>query len=100
MLGARVDAGSRVTPELQIRIRIAGTADTAAIEKMLREAAQWVDALGVVMWEANELAADRIASEVAAGQFVIAECDGMPAGACKFQTDDLLFWPDLPQGDS
>lgn len=67
---------------------------------MLSEAARWVDALGVVMWEANELAADRIASEVAAGQFVIVQCDGVPAGACKFQTEDLLFWPDLPQGDS
>ena len=67
---------------------------------MLREAAHWVDALGVVMWEANELVSDRIANEVAAGQFVIAECGGEPAGALRFQTEDLLFWPDIPQEDS
>jgi GNAT superfamily N-acetyltransferase len=67
---------------------------------MLHEAARWVDALGVVMWEANELVDERIASEVASGQFVIAECREEPAGAMRFQTEDLLFWPDIPQEDS
>jgi GNAT superfamily N-acetyltransferase len=81
-------------------IRPALLADTAAIEAMLREAAGWVDALGVVMWEAGELASERIASEVAAGQFVIAESHGEAAGALRFQTEDLLFWPDIPQHDS
>ena len=85
-------------PDLHIRPAIA--ADTAAIEQMLREAAEWVDALGVVMWEANELEAERIASEVAAGQFVIADVGGEAAGALRFQTEDLLFWPDIPQADS
>lgn len=64
---------------------------------MLLEAARWVDALGVVMWEANELAPGAIRAEVEAGQFVIAERDGEPAGALRFQTEDLLFWPDIPQ---
>ncbi len=67
---------------------------------MLLEAAAWVDALGVVMWEENELAPDHVATEVAAGQFVIADVDGLPAGAVRFQTEDLLFWPDIPQDGS
>jgi len=33
---------------------------------MLNEAARWVDALGVAMWDEEELAADSIAAEVAA----------------------------------
>jgi GNAT superfamily N-acetyltransferase len=83
-----------------LQIRIAGITDTAAIQEMLREAAEWVDALGVVMWEVDELAPERVANEVAAGQFVIAESRGEPAGALRFQTEDLLFWPDIPQEDS
>lgn len=83
-----------------LHIRVAEVADTSAIEAMLREAAQWVDALGVVMWEAGELVSERIANEVAAGQFVIAESHGEAAGALRFQTEDLLFWPDIPQHDS
>jgi GNAT superfamily N-acetyltransferase len=76
------------------------TSDTAAIVEMLHEAAQWVDALGVVMWEAGELDADTIAADVAAGQFVIAEHGAESAGALRFQTEDLLFWPDIPQAGS
>jgi GNAT superfamily N-acetyltransferase len=83
-----------------LHIRPAMVGDTAAIDAMLREAAEWVDALGVVMWEAGELVAERIAREVAAGQFVIAELHGEAVGALRFQMEDLLFWPDIPQQDS
>ena len=47
---------------------------------MLVEAAQWVDALGEVMWDTGELAPERIAAETAAGQFYLAIADGEPAG--------------------
>ena len=70
------------------------------IADMLVEAAAWVDALGVVMWEAGELDFDAITREVAAGQFYIADVDGRPAGAIRFQTEDRLFWPDIPQSSS
>ena len=83
-----------------LTIRIAVPTDTPAIQAMLLEAAAWVDALGGVMWEENELAPDNVAAEVAAGQFAVAEVDGLPAGAVRFQTEDLLFWPDIPQQDS
>jgi len=83
-----------------ISVRAATVADTHDIQDMLVEAARWVDALGVVMWEESELADEQIASEVVAGQFVIAECSGKAAGALRFQVEDLLFWPDIPQEDS
>jgi GNAT superfamily N-acetyltransferase len=82
------------------RIRRAGPPDAGAIEAMLREAALWVDALGVVMWEEGELDPSHIAAEVEAGQFVVAEIGGDLAGAIRFQLDDPLFWPDLPPGRS
>jgi GNAT superfamily N-acetyltransferase len=85
---------------MAIEIRQARPADVPIVQAMLMEAAQWVDALGEVMWEAGELAPDRIVDEVAAGQFFLALVDDEPAGAIKFQLEDTLFWPDLPPGES
>jgi GNAT superfamily N-acetyltransferase len=85
---------------LNITIRQAVARDAADIEAMLVEAARWVDALGVKMWEEGELASERIASEIRLGQFFIADCDGEPAGVIRFQLEDRLFWPDIPQHDS
>jgi GNAT superfamily N-acetyltransferase len=87
-------------PVTDIQVRQATAADVPEIEAQLVEAAAWVDALGVVMWEEGELERDRIAAEVAAGQFFIAEVDRVPAGAVRFQLDDQQFWPDLPPGTS
>jgi GNAT superfamily N-acetyltransferase len=81
-------------------IRQAAPADAPMVEEMLLEAARWVDALGVVMWEEGELGSARIAREVREGQFVIAFVDGVAAGAIRFQLVDRQFWPDLAGDDS
>ena len=83
-----------------VAIRQAQPAEAAAIEAMLVEAARWVDALGEVMWDTGELAPERIAAETAAGQFFVALVDGQVAGAIRFQLEDTLFWPDLPNDNS
>jgi GNAT superfamily N-acetyltransferase len=67
---------------------------------MLLEAARWVDAKGVVMWDEGELVAEEIEAEVRAGLFHIADADGDPAGMIRFQLEDRLFWPDLEGDDS
>jgi GNAT superfamily N-acetyltransferase len=79
-----------------VAIRQAQPPDSAIVEAMFVEAARWVDALGEVMWDTGELLPERIAAEVAAGQFYLAMADGDPAGAIRFQLEDTLFWPDLP----
>ena len=81
-------------------IRQARREDAAAVERLLVEAARWVDALGAVMWEEGELESAAIAAEVAAGQFYVAEIDGNIAGAIRYQEEDALFWPDLAPGES
>jgi len=83
--------------DLPVVVRPAQAADAAAIDEMLHEASRWVDALGTVMWEAGELAPGRVAAEVAAGQFFVAEYEGEIVGAVRFQTEDGLFWPDIAQ---
>ena len=85
---------------MTIAVRTARPQEAGKVEHLLREAAQWVDALGVVMWDEGELDSTRIAREVADGQFFVAEVDGTVAGAIRFQLEDLLFWPDIEQGDS
>lgn len=85
---------------MEVRIRPASPSDVDGIETMLREAAQWVDSLGVVMWEEGELDRARIDAEVHHGQFVVAEVGRELAGAVRFQLEDPLFWPDLPPGRS
>jgi GNAT superfamily N-acetyltransferase len=85
---------------MTVHVRQATAADAPAIEAMLIEAARWVDALGVVMWEEGELDSQRIAGEVAAGQFFVAAVGGALAGAVRFQLEDRQFWPDLENADS
>jgi GNAT superfamily N-acetyltransferase len=85
---------------MEIRIRQATGTDAPLVEEMLLEAARWVDALGVVMWEEGELVREHIEADVAAGQCFIADADGTPAGIIRFQLEDTLFWPDIPQHDS
>jgi len=83
-----------------ITIRQAVAADAAIVDQMIREAAAWVDALGVVMWEDGELDAGRIRDEVTRGMFFLAVIDGDVAGAIRFQLEDQLFWPDRPDGEA
>jgi GNAT superfamily N-acetyltransferase len=83
-----------------VRIRQAVLADTVLVQQMLLEAAAWVDALGVVMWEEGELELAHVEAEVEAAQFFIAEVGGEPAGAIRFQLRDDLFWPDIRHDDS
>ena len=83
-----------------ITIRQAVAADTAIVDQMIREAAAWVDALGVVMWEDGELDAGRIRDEVSGGMFFLAVIGGEVAGAIRFQLEDPLFWPDRPAGEA
>jgi GNAT superfamily N-acetyltransferase len=85
---------------MALDIRQARPQDAAVVADILVEASAWVDALGVVMWEEGELASGRIEAECAAGQFFIACVDDDPAGVIRFQLEDLLFWPDLPQSES
>ena len=85
---------------MTIAVRVAQPPEAPIVETMLRDAAGWVDALGVVMWDEGELDSTQIAREVADRQFFVAEVDGVVAGAIRFQLEDQLFWPDIAQDDS
>lgn len=86
---------------MDIQIRQATHDDVRAVSAILTEAARWVKQHdGTAMWVEGELVDDRVASEVDAGLFFVAECGADLAGAVRFQLQDELFWPDLDSHDS
>jgi N-acetylglutamate synthase-like GNAT family acetyltransferase len=85
---------------MQLSIRQATPQDIDAVAEILGEAARWLEEQGMPMWHQDELLPSHIVADVDSGQFFLAECDGVPAGAIRFQLEDRLFWPDVPQHDS
>lgn len=86
--------------EARALIRQAKPPDTERVAEILREAAQWLEQSGKPMWRDDELVPSRIAADVDAGLFFIAECGGQAAGVVKIQLEDGLFWPDVPPRES
>lgn len=52
------------------------------------------------LWQAGELEPTRIAADVSAGLFFLAEYSGHSPGTVRFQLDDFIFWPDARQQDA
>lgn len=85
---------------MRLSIRQATARDVDEVAEILREAARWLEESGMAMWREDELSPIHIAEDVRSGLFFLAECDGEAAGTVRFQLEDKLFWPDVPQDDS
>ncbi|PZO37931.1 MAG: N-acetyltransferase [Pseudanabaena frigida] len=48
----------------------------------------------------DEVSIDLVRPDIEAGLFYIAFYEGVAAGVLRFQTEDLVFWADIPQEDS
>ena len=79
-----------------ITIRQAGADESATVANILQEAADWLTHSSMTLWRDSELEAERIAADVGAGLFFVAEKCGEAAGTVKFQLEDTFFWPDFP----
>ena len=80
--------------------RLATVEDTLAVSNVLKEAAHWLEQLGMPLWQERELEPVSIAADVAEGLFFMAEYSGDAAGVVKFQLEDAVCWPDVPQGEA
>jgi GNAT superfamily N-acetyltransferase len=90
-----------VSPEaMRPSIRQARPQDAESVIAILAEAAEWLKQRGMSMWREDELLPARLAADVGAGLFFVAEWEGQTAGVVKFQLEDSLFWPDVPQNQS
>jgi N-acetylglutamate synthase-like GNAT family acetyltransferase len=85
---------------MRLSIRQATLQDIDVVSDILREAAAWLKQSGMPLWRQDELHLNNISTEVRSGLFFLAECDGEPAGTIKYQLEDKLFWPDVPQDES
>jgi GNAT superfamily N-acetyltransferase len=86
--------------ESLVSVRQATLQDAGVVSDILGEAARWLEELGRPLWREDELNSARIVADVAAGLFFIAECSGDAAGIMRFQLEDSVFWPDMPQGEA
>ena len=88
---------------MTLSIRQATHSDAVAVSGILQRAAEWLEQIGRPLWKAGELSSERIQADVDSGQFFLAEwCENEtlaahPADTVKFQLEDPLFWPDLPE---
>ena len=87
-------------PTMEVTIRNALPADLPVVSDILSEAARWLQQQGMPMWRYDELTLQRIAVDVSAELFFLAERNGEAVGTFKFQLDDPIFWPDVPEGES
>jgi GNAT superfamily N-acetyltransferase len=83
-----------------VSIRQAKHQDAAEVSDILKEAARWLERSGMPLWREGELGAESIEADVARGLFFIADHLGNAAGVVRFQLEDLVFWPDAPQGEA
>ena len=97
-LREQYQAGLRPGLTAVIEIRRAAAADANAVAAILHEVEAWLAATGRPMWATDELLVEQIVADVNAGAFHVAIVDGVLAGTIKFQREDTLFWPDLPEG--
>lgn len=83
-----------------IEVRPATLADLIIGSSILKEAADWLQTTGRLMWRDDELEPDRISHDVETGSFHLAYFNGEAAGTIKFQLEDTRFWPDFPGDDA
>jgi GNAT superfamily N-acetyltransferase len=75
-------------------VRVAGVTEGATVAAILAEAAAWLAQSGAPMWQLEEIKAELVAEQVAAGTFALAWVAAEAAGTIRFQLEDPIFWPD------
>jgi len=83
-----------------ISVRQATLDDLLTVSEILSEAAAWLEQKNMTLWQQEHISLSVIHQDIELGLFYIAFCQGVAAGVVIFQTEDLVFWPDLIQSDS
>jgi GNAT superfamily N-acetyltransferase len=83
-----------------ILIRQATLEDLATVCDILQEAALWLEKRNMKLWGEQEISPKVVRSDIQSNSFYIAFCENYAAGVVKFQTEDLVFWSDIPHQDS
>jgi GNAT superfamily N-acetyltransferase len=81
-------------------VRQATLNDLSTVSDILTEAAVWLEQKNMVLWQQEHISLPAIGQDIELGLFYIAFYEGIAAGVVIFQTEDLVFWPDISQSDS
>jgi GNAT superfamily N-acetyltransferase len=83
-----------------ISVRQATLEDLSTVSEILSEAAGWLEQQNMGLWQPEHISSSVVRQDIELGLFYIAVCEGVAAGVVIFQTEDSIFWPDIPQTDS
>lgn len=83
-----------------ISVRQADLDDLLTVSSILSEAALWLKQQNIALWGEKETSPESICQDVELGLFYIAFYEEATAGVVKLQTEDLVFWSDIPQESS
>jgi GNAT superfamily N-acetyltransferase len=81
-----------------VEIRFARATESPLVSSVLVEAATWIAERGAPLWHMDQLGADAIAADVAAGRFVLAMLDTEALATARLTRDDPECWPDATPG--
>jgi GNAT superfamily N-acetyltransferase len=70
------------------------------VADVLTSAAAWLAEKGNALWGATEVNEAAVKEHVRAGMYYFAFDDEGPVGVFRFQLEDRLFWPEVPDGSS
>ncbi len=85
---------------LSISIGQATLDEVSIVSSILLEAALWLKQRNIALWSEYEVSPNSIHKDVESGLYFIAFCGQTAVGVVKFQTEDLVFWSDVPQENS
>ncbi len=78
----------------------ANKTDVNIVSSILTEAAIWLDSIGQPLWKSSELLPGSIIDDIRLGLYYLVRIDGCEVGTFKFQLEDKLIWPEIPQNES
>lgn len=85
---------------LPVSVRQAVLEDLSTVSGILSEAASWLEQQNMTLWGEAEVSPKVVCQDIKAGLVYIAFHEGSAVGVVKFQTEDPLFWSDIPHEDS
>ncbi|MFC1737136.1 GNAT family N-acetyltransferase [Candidatus Hydrogenedentota bacterium] len=85
---------------MHVLMKKAEMSDVEIVSSILSEAALYLESIEQPLWKCDELMPGKISDDIGRGEYYIAYHDGEPVGTLKYQLEDKLFWPEIPEGTS
>ena len=83
-----------------IEVMRANVGDEIVASEILCEAAVWLAARGIPLWDPERLAPERLLPFIERNELYIARHAEQSIGTMILQEEDAFFWPDVPAGES